>query len=188
MANADTPFGARLLGSFDQAMANGQIHTYVVPATDNVALFVGDFVKVTGTMAVGEDGLYHPVVAQAETTDRLTGFVVGFKVDPDNLNRIYRPASTLRVVYVMDAPYVRFEMQTSGVGAIADAGANADIVVGTGSPISGVSAMEIDQTTVGTGTQIRIVEMMQRPDNELGEFMKWVCIMNDHFYKDTTGI
>lgn len=188
MANADTPFGARLLGSFDQAMANGQIHEYTVLESDATALFMGDFVKVTGTLAVGEDGLYHPVVTQAEATDRLTGFVVGFYQNSTYINQIYRTASTLRTVRVMDAPYARFEMQTSGTGAVGDAGANADIVVGTGSVYTGVSAMEIDQTTVGTGTQLRIIDIMQRPDNEVGANMKWICMMNDQFYKDTTGI
>lgn len=188
MANADTPFGARLTGGLDQADISGKTRAYTVLASDTTALFVGDFVKLTGTLGVGEDGLYHPVVTQAAATDEVVGFVTGFFATSDNLNQIYRTASTLRTVYVMDKPYVEFEMQTDGTGAVGDVGALVDITVGTGSTDTGVSAMELDQTSVGTGTQLRIVDMVQRPDNEVGANMKWVCIMNDQTYKGSTTI
>lgn len=189
MANADTPSGAKLVGSFSQAMANGQIHAYTVLAADSTALFMGDFVKLTGTLGLGDDGEYHPVVTQAAATNALVGFVVGFKPNSTYLNQIYRTASTLRTVYVMDDPYVRFSIQTNGTGAVGDVGQNADIVVGTGSTVTGLSAMEIDQTTLTSDSaQLRITDIVRRADNTVGDYVDWICFINKHEYKATTGV
>lgn len=188
MANADAPSGAKLIGSLSQATANGQVHAYTVLATDATALFPGDFVKLTGTLGLNEDNEYFPVVTQAAAEETLVGFVTSVKANPTDLEKVYRPASTLSTVYVMDDPYARFEIQTNGTGLVADAGQNADITVGTGSTVTGTSAMEIDQATLtGTSAQLRIVDIVRRPDNEVGEFMKWICFINEHSYKSTTG-
>jgi hypothetical protein len=188
MANADTPSGAKLEGSFDQAMANGQIHAYTVLAADATALFVGDFVKLTGTLGLADDGEYYPVVTQAAATETLCGFVTGFRPNSAYLNQIHRTASTLRTVYVMDAPFARFIIQTNGTGAAADAGQNADIIVGSGSTVTGQSGMEIDQTSLTSATaQLRIIDIVRRPDNEIGANMDWICMINEHVYKSTTG-
>lgn len=189
MANRDAPAGARLIGTENQATANGQIHAYTVLAADAVAIFPGDFVKLTGTLALNEDKEYFPVVAQAATTNAIVGFVTSVKYNPNNLSSIVRPANTLGTVYVMDAPGVRFAIQTDGTGAVADVGQNADIAVGTGNPLTGTSAMEIDQTSLTSSTaQLRIVDLERRADNEVGEFMEWICFINEHEYKATTGV
>ncbi|GAG15089.1 unnamed protein product, partial [marine sediment metagenome] len=117
MANVDSVFGARIaqvLGS----PYSGKVNAYTVLATDAVALFVGDFVKLTGLSAPNEQGVQFPVVAQAAATNTLVGVVVGFKPDPNNLSNIYRTASTLRTVYVADDPYELFEIQASSDAAI----------------------------------------------------------------------
>jgi hypothetical protein len=188
MANADTPFGARLAGCLIGTTQNAQITAYTVPATDSTALFVGDFVKTTGTSAVGEDGVSRPIVTQAAATEALRGFVVGFFASSDNLNQIYRTASTLRTVYVCDDPFATFEIQTDGTMAITDISANADITVGTGSTVTGVSAIEIDQTTISaTDGQLRLLTLAPRPDNEVGANAKLICMINEHELKQIAG-
>lgn len=188
MANADTPFGARLVGSVLGVTQNAQINVYTIPATDDTALFVGDFVKTTGTSAVGEDGINHPIVTQAAEENTLRGFVVGFFASSDNINQIYRSASTLRTVYVCDDPYATFEIQTSGIMAITDISANADITVGSGSTVTGISAMEIDQTTITpNAAQLRLLALAPRADNEVGVSAKLICMINEHELKSTSG-
>jgi len=189
MANANTVFGARQTGSLISASTNERVQTFTVPATDATALFVGDFVKLTGTAAVGPDGHYHPVVTQAATNETLIGFVVGFEADPDNLNKIYRTASTLRNVRVQTDPYVILEIQAQGTLAAADIGLNADIIVGAGDPNTGISGMELDLSTKNTASrQLRILDIVPREDNEFGQYSKVLCLINEHRYKTISGV
>lgn len=189
MANQDTVFGARGVGHLMSSNFNAQIEAYTVLATDAVALFVGDFVKFTGTSAVGQDGKSRPVVAQAAATETLCGFVIGFQADSDDLNRIYRPASTLRTVYVVSDPYATFEIQAQGTLLVADIGLNADIVVGAGSTVTGLSGMEVDLSTKNTTSQqLRILGLSNREDNDFGANANVICMINEHRFKGTTGV
>jgi hypothetical protein len=189
MANQDSVFGARGVGHLMSSNYNGQVETYTVAAGDATAMFVGDFVKFTGTSSVGQDGKSRPVVTQAAATDTLCGFVIGFQADSDNLNRIYRPASTLRTVYVVSDPYATFVIQAQGTLAEADIGLNADIVVGAGSTITGLSGMEVDLSTKNTTTQqLRILAISTAEDNDFGANANVICMINEQRFKTTTGV
>ena len=188
MANRDAPFGARIVGHLLGSDWNGKARKYTIPATDSTAVFMGDFVTHQGTSATGFDGELLPVVAQSAAGDALTGIVVGFGLNPSYLNQTYRTASTLRDVYVCDDPYVLFEIQSDGTGAVTDIGANADIVVGSGSTTTGLSAMELDESSVTTSTaQLRIHGISHRADNAIGASAVFICSMNESLYKSTTG-
>lgn len=189
MANRDSVFGARLVGHLYGGCYNARVRPYVVLSTDDTALYVGDFVKVTGTGGTSDYDQVLPVVTQAEAEDVLVGVVVGFGANSSYLNQIYRTASTLRTVYVCDDPYAIFEIQTSGTAAVTDFEANADIVVGTPNTEFGTSGMELDQTTVSPSSgQLRILGLAQRPDNEIGLHAKLVCMINEHQFKQTAGV
>ena len=189
MANANTIFGARLVGHLHSSTSNARVSAYTVLATDAVALYVGDFVKLTGTSANGDDNLNHPIVTQAAAENTLVGWVVAFKPNADYLNQIYRTASTLRTVYVCDDPYATCEIQVSGTFAATDMGQNADITVGTGSNFTGLSGMELDSGTyTGATAQLRILALDNRIDNELGANANVICMINEHQYKTTTGV
>lgn len=190
MANRDAVFGARLNGHLYGSSYDARIRPYVVLATDATALYVGDFVKLTGTGGTSDYDQTLPGVTQAAATETLVGVVVGFAPNSTYLNQIYRTASTLRTVFVCDDPYAKFEIQASSDAAIAvtDFGANADIVVGTPSTVFGTSGMELDQTTITTATaQLRILGLEQRPDNEIGLHAKLTCMINEHQFKTTSG-
>lgn len=188
MANKDLPTGAKFAGSLGQGSITGVANRYVFLATDNVAAFVGDFVTHQGTAAVDEFGVYRPVVAQSVATNRLLGFVGSFNASRDYENQIYRTASTLRSALIFDAPEVLFEIQTSGTFAVENMGLNADIVVGSGSTVTGLSGMELDQSTVNTTITLplQIVGMIPRDDNEVGANTKLLCRMNYKAYTANT--
>ena len=192
MANRDAVFGARITGNLYSSSYNGKSRSYVIPASYGTAVFLGDFVTVTGTAELGQDNVYHPVVAQtvAGANNVMTGIVVGFMPDSDNVNRIYRPASTLRTVYVADDPYTIFEIQAKGTLTAADIGQNANIVVGAGSTDFGTSGMEVDLATLTTAAtgQIRILDICSSPDNEFGANAKVIAMINRHTTRSTTGI
>jgi len=189
MANTNTVFGARLVDSLSASLMNGKVHPYTVPATDAVALFVGDFVKLTGESANGEDGLNHPVVTQAAATELLVGFVAGFLVNPNYLTQLHRTANTLRTALVFDDHMGLFEIQSTGVGATGDIGQNADITVAAGSTITGLSGMQLDHATLaGADGQLRIVSLSNTVASEFGTYTKFTCLINEHSYKGTVGV
>lgn len=186
MANADTLFGARAITT----ARPGYTYSCVVDSGDAVALFVGDFVTHQGTSDLNlTTGLYLPRVAQAAASEKVFGFVLDFMPERPYENQIYRSASTERVAIICTDPYVLFEIQSSGTSSADDVGNNANITVGTGSTVTGLSGMELDQSTVTTTATLplRIVQLMPRADNELGANSKLICMMNYCHFKDTTG-
>lgn len=189
MPNSNTIFGARLVDNLVACAMNGRVNAYTVPATDAIALFMGDFVKLTGESANGEDGGNHPVVAQAAATNLSVGFVVGFGVNPNALSQIYRSASTLRTVWVFDDPMGMFEIQSTGTAVTADIGQNADITVGAGDTTTGLSGMQLDRSTLTSSTaQLRIVRLSREINAEFGIYTNFTCFINEHAYKGTAGV
>lgn len=187
MANVDAPKGLRPVRHLNGSPFNGAANRYYVPASDGTAIFVGDPVKSGGS--ADADGVAS--VAQAAAGDNIRGVVIGVEPVTDE-STFYRVASTERYVFVVDDPDVIFEVQEDGVGgalAAADIGLNADIVVGTGSTVTGSSAVELDSSDKKTGTaQLRILGLAQRADNEIGTNAKVEVLINEHELKSTTGV
>lgn len=185
MANASFIFGLRYLGTINGGPATGGINKYIVPASDATALFVGDAVKSAGTATT--DGI--PTITQAAAGNNIRGVVIGFEPDPDNLTLTYRPASTLRTVLVCDDPWAIFEIQSNGTGVATDMAANADLTVGSGSTITGLSGMQLDEATVtSSSAQLRILRVYPVLDNALGASVKYVVMINEHELKTTSGV
>jgi len=190
MANVSRIVGAELVKRLGTATFSAAVNPYLVVATDATAVFLGDFVKTTGEQAIwAPTGMYYPVITQAAATNTLRGFIVGFDPNRSDLSLNYRLASTLRLVYVCDDPYALFILERSGTAVSTDVGKNADITVGAGNTITGTSGMQIDGTTIGTGSaQIRILALDPAPNNELGAYAKYICMINEHELKGTTGV
>lgn len=189
MANTDAPFGLRPVKHLDGSPYNGATTKYYVPSTDNTAIFIGDAV-VLGSTA---DAYGNPTVtAYASGGGNIIGVCVG--VEPETADStIYRAASTARFVYVADAPDLVCEIQEDSVGgavAVGQVGNNFDIAVTAGSTTTGLSAMELDSSDAsGTAAaQLRLIGLVQRPDNEVGTNAKWLVAINEHSYKSTTGV
>jgi hypothetical protein len=199
MANVDRPNGLTPVKMLTGAPYTGQFNTYVVDAADETALFIGDAVKQvnTGSDSAAEsvygrdtEGLMH--VVQATAGAAILGVVVGFSPDQDNLMRRHRLADTARLVYVVDDPNVIFEIQEVSGGtplAAADVGLNASIVVGSGSTTTGMSGMELDNSTeLTTATlELKILGLSPKPDNNIGEHAKWLVKINNHQLGSSTG-
>jgi len=188
MANANTPFGLKPVGSRNGAPYNGATRAYSVPASDGTALYVGSVVKLLGSSQTINGRILSDVTAWA-SGDRELGSIVGFEPDPDNLSRRHRPASTQRVVYVADAIDLLFEVQeVSGGTALTadDIGLNANLVVAAGSTVTGLSGIELNNATEATTNtlDVRIVGVVQRPDNAIGTNCKWLVSLNRHAFAD----
>lgn len=185
MANPDKPFGARLVGVTGASVYNAQTRLFSIPASDGTAVFVGDFVKSTGS--ADADGV--PGVIQAAAGNIIRGVVLGFLVVPTNLETMHRLASTLRYAMVCEDPDAEYEIQEDGAAAVTAVGGNADIVVAAGSTVSGLSAMELDSSTATTSTaQLRILQFVQKPDNLIGTNGNWLVKINEHELRTAAGV
>jgi len=185
MANTDSPFGAVAIGTSDGSDYHGKLREVAFLAGDAVACFIGDFVKLTGTGTA--DGLI-PVVAQAAASNALVGVLVSLVPDFTDETFIsaasHRLASTARtgmVLFGSDVLYVMQEDSVGGALAVTDIARNAEIIVAAGDTVTGISAMEIDSSTVIDATaQLRLRRVDASLDNALGVNAKWVVNINEN--------
>lgn len=193
MANVDRPRGLFPVKYASGAPYNGAVNMYLIDSGDGTATFIGDLVKLAGssgaaaTFVAGVDVEGIPTVIQAAAGDKAIGVVVGFMPDSTNLTLKHRSANTSRIALVADDPELLFEIQevSGGTALTKDAvGLNANVVVGSGSTTTGLSGMELDNSTEASDSALNliIVGLAKRPDNAIGEHAKWLVKINDHQY------
>jgi len=185
MANPDRPSGLSPVRYLSGAPYNGAVNFYATATGDGVAIFNGDPVKLSGTSQT-INGQVYPDVDQAATGDVIVGVVVGVvPVTADSL--IYRAGSTQRLLMVADDPNLVFEIQEVSGGTpltANDIGLNADFVVGSGSTVTGLSGVELSNSTEDTTNtlDLKITGFVNRVDNTIGENAKWLVRINRHQY------
>ncbi len=200
MANVSYVNGFSPVETFEGVAYNGKVKPYIVGTGDSTALFIGDLVNLAGGVAVVTiqsdlKGFALPICAQsAATTTTGAGVIVGFEPDRNNLNLLYRVASTQRVVYVCDDPMMLLEAQEDGVATpipLTAGTQNINIIVAAGNTTTGASGMQLDSSTVATTATfpIRLIRPVPRVDNDNAgslAFTKWRCMINNGVFK--TGI
>ena len=189
MANVNRPAGARPVRYLGGAPYNGACTPYIVDSSNATAVFVGDF------MIREADGNVAPYTGTGGGS--LLGVCVAAGVNaqtyanPDSLGNRYLAASTAGTVLIADDPDIVFEVQEDIGGttlAAIDAGANADVLATAGSTTTGRSAHEIDRSTIATtAAQLRLIRLVPREDNAIGDYAKWEVLINEHLYRTTTG-
>ncbi len=182
MANKEAAFGFVPIGTTDGSDYHGKMREVEFLAADAVACFVGDMVKLPGT--TGTDG-FTPVVAQAAAGNAIIGAIVSFEPDFENETFINagnnRLASTARKAKVCWGSDVLYTAQASTTLVAADAGQNADIVVGTGDTITGIAGGEIGAVIAAGATgQLRLHKARNTPVNELGADAQWIVSVNEN--------
>lgn len=172
MANANTPFGLRPVANVSSAPFSDGVRQYYHDSGNGVGIFVGDLVTATGASTFLSNGQILANVVQGATGDVFQGVCVAVLQDNRD-STVYCAASTGRVIMVNDDPNALFEAQqvTGGTALLAnDIGFNVNVVVGTGSTITGYSGMTLDNTTEATTNtlDLKIVGMPARADNDPG--------------------
>ena len=189
MANKDAAFGLRPLRRLDGSAWTGATQKMLVEDNYGTALFVGDPVIITGA-AGSDDGTGHFNVASIATTgdgNRIAGVIVSVDPDPDALGRIYIPANTGGYINVCTDPFVVFAVQDNAGATLTSAsvGANAVIVGGTGSTITGLSGWELAAATTPAADasyQLQIIGIVNSPNNIMGDNVIWEVIISNHLY------
>jgi hypothetical protein len=183
MANPNAPFGGRVINTLIASDFNSKLHTYTTSATDAVPLFVGDFVRMTNVT----DVYGTPYITQVKSTDLdIVGIVISMKNAITQENRIYRAANEVLEVQVLDDPLVEFEIQVNGPVTINSIGQFANLIVGAGSTLTGMSGMQIDIVSTPQNPQLLIIGMLARSDNTLGSYAKVRAIIWNHKFLNRT--
>lgn len=183
MANIDAAFGLRPIKRRNGASYHVAATPYYVPAAYATALFIGDPVVKTGTsnttaVTAPDAGSFAPGMlpainkATAGDGNPITGVIIGFSPMPNDLSKIYNPASTERIAYVADDPDLIFEVQADGSVAATDVGANANLIfTNSGSTYTGQSGVELNTAamTADASNQLTILKVAdEQGRNELG--------------------
>ena len=184
-------FGAVPVRHLSGSPYNGAFNEYVHVASDGAAIFVGSFVKLTGTLsASGAESEFKllPEVAIVAAGSPVVGVCVGVKPVTADSTR-YCAVSTLRTIYVADDPTLIFKIQEDAVGgaiAAASAGLNANWTSESGSTTTGQSTQELDSSDVATDTTggLRIHRLIETPTNVRGAtsapLTQWEVIIVEH--------
>jgi hypothetical protein len=182
MANSNAPMGLVPRRYRNGSPYMGAARTYYVPATDATAIYPGDPVIIAGD----GDAAGNPTVTLATAASgRITGVMVGIRPGGNNtlIPPKYRAASTAEYILVADEPDLLFEAQEDGVGgslAATNIGQNISLIAGNGNSYTGLSGWMIDSSTAATTNtlQMRIIGLVQRPDNVIGTTAKWLVANN----------
>ncbi len=183
MANADKAFGLRPLGNLSASGSQKQ-YGYEIADNQSGAIFQGDLVTLkdgyilqfnpaSHTAAVGVfNGCFY--------TDPTTGKPTFSNYYPGSVN-ITQGKITADV---LDDPSQLFIIQNDGTSAVANYGKNADIVVGTGNTTTGMSANELDTSTIATtaALNLKVIGLWDVPGNAVGTNAVVVVKINEHLY------
>jgi hypothetical protein len=184
MANVDKPFGMRALGNLSATGAQKQF-SYRIAANQAGAIFQGDLVTVFDGFLVR----FNPATHTAAV-----GVFNGCNyVDPSSGKPTFRnfyPGSvnvTQGVIEanVLDDPNQLFLIQASAKVEQAEIGMNADVVMGAGSTVTGVSGMELNSATIAktAALNVKVVGYSADPNNLTGENNVLVVVkINEHLY------
>lgn len=183
MANTNFARGATPVGTLTGADWNSSVRHFNVDASNGTAVFVGDFIMMES------DGNVAPATAGST---QIVGVMVGRVPTYADLTKNYLPASTAGVVLVCTDPNAIYEIQEDSVGgamAATQVGENADHIAGAGSTTTGRSAHQIDSSTqTAAAAGLRLLGIVDRPDNEAGNYAKWLVTINEHAFKTTSGV
>lgn len=177
MANLDAPSGARPFRHLSGGMIRAS--EYKIASGTSSDIFTGDFVKLLST----------GYIDVASAGNRILGVFAGVKYtasDGEVVYKKYFPTGTTTLAsadvtaYVYDDPNITYRIQSAGSADFADIGNLADHVAGSGSTTTGQSGHEVSGTT-GTGTAgLRILRLIDDPDNSAGTNGELEVVIYEH--------
>ena len=168
MANIDAPIGFWPI----RHLTGGEIRTNRHKVTASATIYRGDPLKIVtgGTVEV----------AAADDAEIVVGVAAGF---------VEAAASGDFFVEVYDDPNIIFGVQDDASATLTLASvyeAGNFITYAAGNTTTKNSIMELSATDVGAkDAQLKIIGLIDEPDNTAGDNAKWEVIFNEHFYFGT---
>jgi hypothetical protein len=180
--NRDAPAGFQVSRHIAGGEAN-RFSQYHIASAYNTSIYRGALVIPVNTSK--------NIAVLAAVANRVIGVFDGVNYtlpDGEPVFRPYWPASTtlktgtLADANVYDDPKTLFEVQASGDLAVADIGALANpTAVGGGTDRTGQSTQELDSTTIGSGANLKIIELSKKVDNDYGTNAKVIVALALHY-------
>lgn len=165
---------------------------YEVASGYGTALFPGDLVTLVaaGTIQAAAAGSGTIIGAIAHCSFvATTGFRVYGQYIPATTTYTPTARGSLNAsyVYVWDDPSIEYiasvKVATTAALNYAGVGANMAIAVDAGDTVYGRSGHKLDGTYVAGDAQMRILEMLRAPQNDLtSQYQQVVCMINDGFH------
>jgi hypothetical protein len=201
MANVNRANGLSPIGNFQGGSWNQQGRLYCISSSDSTNTYaIGDIVKTAGS--ADANGI--PMVTKMTASDVPLGIIVGIRVaDPGvslvgttlDLANNFIPKSKARnyYVYVVDDPMVLFEVQFDSTNvALSNLHQNAALTItadqsSTLSPSSPSSSTVVTSPATTNTLPIRLLGLVQRPDNSTGAYARVVAKFNIHEFGVGTG-
>ena len=183
MANVDKAFGLRPLGNLSGTGSQKQ-YGYEIADNQAGAIFQGDLVALKDGYILQFNPASHTaavgVFNGCNYIDPTTGKPTWSNYYPGSVNITQGKI----IAEVLDDPSQMFLIQNDGDSAATNYGLNADVVVGTGSTTTGVSAMELDTSTIATtaALNVKIIGLWDVPNNAVGTNAVVVVKINEHLY------
>ena len=191
MANPNAAFGLLPIGKVGQNRDAQGLSEYNIAASSS-AIYQNDPVVAADT----------GYITVAGTSGALLGSLNGVfftnasTKKPTWANNLAASNTATDIVgYVSDDPYERFEIQASSTLAIADIFLNGNIVYTAGSSANYVSKVTLNTSQLVTSAaQLRVIGVAKGFNNELLNATTYAtnvvvtAIINNHFYKQLTGI
>lgn len=183
MANVDKAFGLRPLGNLSATGAQKQ-YGYQIADNQSGAIFQGDLVTLKDGYILQFDPATHTaavgVFNGCNYIDPTTGKPTWKNFYPGSINITQGTINA----DVIDDPNQLFIIQNDETSQASNYGKNADVTVGTGNTTTGMSAMELDTSTIATtaALNLKIIGLYNVPGNTVGEFAVVVVKINEHLY------
>jgi hypothetical protein len=185
MANPTGGFGLKPIRT--RSGAPWTVEKVYISSSYATALYIGTPVLLSPTLAEKDTtGRYQTVNIAVVDSGVYYGVIVGFEPDPDNLSRLYNPASTERTAYVVRSKDVVFAVRGDGGGTPSKVfiGQNAAMIAtSAGSTSTGLSGWELDEGTTNAPntTQtfpLQIIGIQEKEDNTLADDAVYEVILN----------
>ena len=192
MANPNAAFGLLLIGKVGQNRDAQGLSEYNIAASSS-AIYQNDPVTAAAT----------GYITVATSSSQLLGSLNGVfytntsTKKPTWANNLAASNTASDIVgFVTDDPYERYEIQASSTLPIADIFLNGNIVYTAGSSANYVSKVTLNtsELAVSTGAQMRVIGVSKGFNNEKLNATTYstnvvvTAIINNHFYKQFTGI
>ena len=192
MANPNAAFGLLPIGKVGQNRDAQGLSEYNIAASSS-AIYQNDPVTAAAT----------GYITVATSSSQLLGSLNGVfytntsTKKPTWANNLAASNTASDIVgFVTDDPYERYEIQASSTLPIADIFLNGNIVYTAGSSANYVSKVTLNtsELAVSTGAQMRVIGVSKGFNNEKLDATTYAtnvvvtAIINNHFYKQFTGI
>lgn len=196
MATVAAPYGLRPIGIMGSRIFNHGIRKIPIASAYGTSIFFGDVVKLSAGTIVKDTGT---------STATPIGVFLGCSYMDSTygwVNRQYWPASTTPAsgaqpsatvgpqAFVCDDPFALFQVQSSGSLAATALGQNAALVQGTGSTVTGNSAVAIGSAATTNTLPVKIIDFVYGPNSAVGDTYTDVIVawnFGMHLYQTALG-